>query len=125
MGRALTCHADPRAWLERSPVEQPRAAPSRRSGGALCGGCCPVGATYRFPEWWATVRYSVAGSVTFLMVFVIQHTQARQTAATQLKLDELIRASARADDGLIAVEEAPAAHLQALTDLTLAERDWK
>ena len=84
-----------------------------------------VGATYRFPEWWATVLYSVAGSVTFLMVFVIQHTQARQTAATQLKLDELIRASARADDGLIAVEEAPAAHLQALTDLTLAERDWK
>jgi len=68
-----------------------------------------VGATYRFPEWWATVLYSVAGSVTFLMVFVIQHTQARQTAATQLKLDELIRASARADDGLIAVEEAPAA----------------
>ena len=83
-----------------------------------------VGVAVAFPEWWKTVLYSVTGSVTFLMVFVIQHTQARQTAATQLKLDELIRASTRADDGLIAVEEAPAEHLQALTEVTLAERDW-
>ena len=83
-----------------------------------------VGFATAFPQWWETVLYSVTASVTFLMVFVIQHTQARQTAATQLKLDELIRASMRADDGLIAVEEAPAAHLQALTELTLAERDW-
>ena len=83
-----------------------------------------VGFATAFPRWWETVLYSVTGSVTFLMVFVIQHAQARQTAATQLKLDELIRASMRADDGLIAVEEAPAAHLQALTELTLAERDW-
>lgn len=83
-----------------------------------------VGVAVDFPEWWKTVLYSVTGSATFLMVFVIQHTQTRQTAATQLKLDELIRASVRADDGLIAVEEAPAEHLQALTELTLAERDW-
>jgi low affinity Fe/Cu permease len=83
-----------------------------------------VGIATGFPGWWATVLYSTTSSVTFVMVFVIQHTQARQTAATQLKLDELIRTSIRADDGLIAVEEAPDAHLSALTEQTVAEREW-
>jgi low affinity Fe/Cu permease len=91
---------------------------------ALVLGWALVGAALRFPPWWATVLYSTTASVTFVMVFVIQHTQARQTSATQLKLDELIRASTRADDGLIAVEEAPDAHLNALTELTVAEREW-
>jgi low affinity Fe/Cu permease len=77
-----------------------------------------------FPTWWATTLFSVTGSVTFVMVFVIQHTQARQTAATQLKLDELIRATARADDGLIAVQEAPDGLLDRLTESTLADREW-
>ncbi len=83
-----------------------------------------VGLIYAFPPWWQTVLYSVTGSATFLMVFIIQHTQARHTSATQLKLDELIRASSRADDALIAIEESPAAHLQSLAEQTLAERDW-
>lgn len=91
---------------------------------ALVVGWAAVGAFYSFPAWWQTVLYSVTGSSTFLMVFIIQHTQARHTSATQLKLDELIRTSTRADDGLIAIEEAPAAHLQALAEQTLAERDW-
>ncbi len=91
---------------------------------ALVIGWATVGAFYSFPGWWQTVLYSVTGSSTFLMVFIIQHTQARHTSATQLKLDELIRASTRADNGLIAIEEAPAAHLQALAEQTLAERDW-
>lgn len=68
------------------------------------------------------VLYSVTGSVTFVMVFVIQHTQERQTSATQRKLDELIRSSVRADNTLIAVEEAPDEHLQALAHLNLADR---
>jgi low affinity Fe/Cu permease len=50
--------------------------------------------------------YSTTGSVTFVMVFVIQHTHERRTSATQRKLDELIRSSTHADDTLIAVEEA-------------------
>lgn len=90
----------------------------------LVAGWAVVGAFYGFPSWWQTTLYSVSGAVTLPMVFVIQHTQARQTAATQLKLDELIRVSNRASDALIAIEEAPAEHLQALTELTLAERDW-
>jgi low affinity Fe/Cu permease len=40
------------------------------------------------------------------MLFVIQHTQSRQQAVTQLKLDELIRSSPRADNLLIHLERA-------------------
>ena len=83
-----------------------------------------VGVACGFASWWTTALYSVTASVTFVMVFVIQHTQARQTAATQRKLDELIRASTRADNSLIAIEEAPDDHLHQLTEATVAEREW-
>lgn len=88
----------------------------------VCGWAL-FGLAVGYPPWWATTLYSVASSVTFVMVFVIQHTQARQTLATQRKLDELIRASTRADNSLIAVEESSDGHLHELTELTIAERD--
>ena len=81
-----------------------------------------IGLVVGFPAWWQTMLYSVTGSVTFVMVFVIQHTQERQTSATQRKLDELIRSSVRADNTLIAVEEAADEHLQALAHLNIADR---
>ena len=81
-----------------------------------------TGAVIGFPDWWQTVLYSCTASVTFVMVFVIQHTQSRQTSATQRKLDELVRATNGADDSLIAVEEASDEHLQALTELNLDDR---
>jgi low affinity Fe/Cu permease len=91
---------------------------------AVVGGWSLVGAVCGFPDWWATTLFAVTGSVTFVMVFVIQHTQARQTSATQLKLDELIRATVRADDGLIAVQEAPEDLLDRLTESTVTDREW-
>ena len=81
-----------------------------------------IGVAIRFPSWWSTTLYSFTASTTFVMVFVIQHTQARQTLATQKKLDELIRTSAHADDSLIALEEAPEAELQAIADSAMASR---
>ena len=45
------------------------------------------------------------------MVFTIQHTQSREQAATQLKLDELIRALPGADDHLVHVEAGADAEL--------------
>ena len=59
------------------------------------------------------------------MVFVIQHTNERQTAAMQRKPDELIRSSTRANDGVIAVEEASDDQLQTLADHRAAEGDLK
>jgi low affinity Fe/Cu permease len=82
-----------------------------------------VGLVVGFPGWWETVLYSTTASVTFVMVFAIQHTQARQQSATQRKLDELLRALATADDRLIAVEEAPDEELEALADLNLEDRE--
>lgn len=89
---------------------------------AFVVGWTVLGIVERFPPWWETVLYSVTGSVTFVMVFVIQHTQQRQTAATQRKLDELLRSSSDADNSVIAVEEAPDEHLAALARLNLADR---
>lgn len=82
-----------------------------------------VGVVVDFPAWWETVLYSVSSSVTLVMVFAIQHTQARQQSATQRKLDEMLRAQPLADNRLIAVEEAPDAELEALADLNLADRE--
>ena len=45
-----------------------------------------------YPESWEAGFATVAAAITLVMVFVIQHTQNRQQLATQLKLDELIRA---------------------------------
>ena len=90
---------------------------------ALVVGWLALGLTTGFPGWWQTTLYVVTGSVTFVMVFVIQHTQQRQTAATQRKLDELLRSSEPADSTLIAVEEASDADLEALTRQHVAERE--
>ena len=88
---------------------------------AVLGGCwIVVGWRSGFPDWWQIALYSATALTTFVMVFVIQHTQSRQVAALQRKLDELIRSSRQADNALIAVEHAPAAELQQLAD---ASRD--
>jgi len=89
----------------------------------LIVGWLTLGLTTRFPDWWQTTLYVVTGSVTFVMVFVIQHTQQRHTAATQRKLDELLRSSEQADSTLIAVEEASEGDLEALTRQHVAARE--
>ena len=90
---------------------------------ALVAGWMVLGLRTGFPGWWQTTLYVVTGSVTFVMVFVIQHTQQRQTAATQRKLDELLRSSEPADSSLIALEEASDADLEAVTRQHVAQRE--
>ena len=58
----------------------------------------------RFPTTWQTAFATACAGVTTVMVFTIQHTQSREQAATQLKLDELIRALPGADDHFVHVE---------------------
>ena len=81
-----------------------------------------IGAVVRFPDWWETILYVSSSSVTLVMVFAIQHTQARQQSATQRKLDELLRAQPSADNTLISVEEAPDHELDARATLNLSDR---
>jgi low affinity Fe/Cu permease len=87
---------------------------------ALCW--VAVGTVTEFPTWWQVILYSTTAIVTFVMVFVIQHTQSKQVAALQRKLDELIRASQRADNSLISVEQAPELELRQLANVYRDER---
>ena len=82
-----------------------------------------VGLVAGFPTWWQVSLYSSTATVTFIMVFVIQHTQSKQVAALQRKLDELIRSSHQADNALISVEHAPEEELQQLADNYRDQRD--
>jgi low affinity Fe/Cu permease len=60
---------------------------------------------------------TLVAAITLAMVFVIQHTQARQEAVTQRKLDEILRALPAADNSLITLEEAPDSELRAVTEV--------
>ncbi len=56
-------------------------------------------------DTWQLVINTGTTIVTFLMVFLIQNTQNRDTAAIQLKLDELIRINGRARNRLMTLED--------------------
>jgi low affinity Fe/Cu permease len=66
-----------------------------------------------FPGRWETVFQTLVAALTLAMVFVIQHTQARQQAATQRKLDEILQALPGADNALLSLEHASDGELRA------------
>ena len=63
------------------------------------------GPLFGWSDTWQLVINTGTTIVTFLMVFVIQNTQSRDTQAMQLKLDELIRVNEMARNSLINLEE--------------------
>jgi len=73
-----------------------------------------TGPIFAWSDTWQLVINTGTTIVTFLMVFLIQNTQNRDSHAVQLKLDELIRAVEGAHNALLDIEELTEEELMSL-----------
>ena len=73
-----------------------------------------TGPTFHYSDTWQLIINTGTTIVTFLMVFLIQNTQNRDSKAVHLKLDELIRAIGPARNKLVDLEKLSDDDLQAL-----------
>jgi low affinity Fe/Cu permease len=85
-----------------------------------------TGPLFNFSDTWQLFINTTTTVITFWMVFVIQNSANRASKATQLKLDELIRALADARNEFIALDQAPEGvlveHEKEFVDLASKER---
>ena len=72
------------------------------------------GPVFKYSDTWQLAINTTTTIVTFLMVFLIQNTQNRDTEALQVKLDELLRAHAGAHNALMDLENLEERELDAI-----------
>lgn len=83
------------------------------------------GFALHFGDFWLGIIGAITSVITFLMVFIIQKTQNKESKAIHLKLNELLAASTQASNRLVGIEELPEEeleriyeHFRALVDLS-------
>jgi low affinity Fe/Cu permease len=73
------------------------------------------GPLFHFSDTWQLVMNTISSIVTFLMVFLIQNAQNRDSSALQLKLDELIRTT-EGRNSLVGIEQLSQPELDSVRD---------
>jgi low affinity Fe/Cu permease len=94
-----------------------RAAGHSRAFGLACGVVVVwllMGPLFRFSETWQLIINTGTTIVTFLMVFLLQQTQNKDTIAIHLKLNELLASHENASNHVIAIEDLSEEELQLL-----------
>ena len=81
------------------------------------------GPFFNYSDTWQLVVNTATTVLTFLAVFLIQHTQNREGRAMQLKLDELIRSSKDARNRLIDLEHCTEEELKQIQEEFARRRD--
>lgn len=89
-----------------------------------------LGPVFGYSDTWQLVINTSTTIITFIMVFVIQHSQNKDTTAIQLKLNELIAANEKASNRLVNIEDLTEEELMVLkkfykklSDLSEKEND--
>jgi low affinity Fe/Cu permease len=123
--------SDPQRYGRRSAISRRLSSLDRLTSHPLlalvvlttCAAWLIFSAIVGFRSGPARIFQTIVGAVTLAMVFVIQHTQARQQSATQRKLDEILQALPEADNALLSLEHASDSELRATSDSHQAIRD--
>ena len=75
-----------------------------------------MGPIFNFSSQWQFIMSATPSLVTFLLVFLIQNSQNRETRAVQLKLNELIRATHGAHTAMVNLEKLTEGELKIIAD---------
>jgi low affinity Fe/Cu permease len=81
-----------------------------------------TGPVFKFSDTWQLVMNTTSSIITFLMVFVIQHTENKDMTALQVKLDALIEKS-DVSDKMINVEELSDEQLEEIKNFYNAKKE--
>jgi low affinity Fe/Cu permease len=86
-----------------------------------------AGPLFSYSDTWQLVINTGTTIITFIMVFIIQHSQNKDTTAIQLKLNELIASNDKASNRLVNIEDLTEDELQTLKKfyITLAKLSGK